>query len=281
MNLIDLTALSGLLLAAIEEDVGSGDVTSRAVVPESATALGQYVAKQGLVVCGLSIAAEVVHLTDSDLQFRPVSSDGAQVERGAILAEVQGNARSILTAERTSLNFLQRLSGIATSTKNYVARVAGTSAQIMDTRKTVPGMRLLDKYAVRCGGGVNHRIGLFDAVLVKNNHLVFHPGVGEAIRATRNQVGDQMKTEVEVRNLAELQEGIDSGVDMILLDNFSPEETRQAVELVSGRVTLESSGGITLDNVRSFAEAGVDYISVGALTHSVAAADIHLRVTPN
>ena len=281
MNLIDLTALSGLLLAAIEEDVGSGDVTSRAVVPESATALGQYVAKQGLVVCGLSIAAEVVHLTDSDLQFRPVSSDGAQVGRGAILAEVQGKARSILTAERTSLNFLQRLSGIATSTKKYVARVAGTPAQIMDTRKTAPGMRLLDKYAVRCGGGVNHRIGLFDAVLVKNNHLVFHPGVGEAIRAARNQVGDQMKTEVEVRNLAELQEGIDSGVDMILLDNFSPEEARQAVELVSGRVTLESSGGITLDKVRSFAEAGVDYISVGALTHSVAAADIHLRVTPN
>ena len=281
MNLMDLTALSGLLLAAIEEDVGSGDVTSRAVVPESATALGQYVAKQELVVCGLSIAAEVVRLTDSDLQFRSVSSDGAEVKRGAVLAEVQGKARSILTAERTSLNFLQRLSGIATSTKKYVARVAGTPAQIMDTRKTAPGMRLLDKYAVRCGGGVNHRIGLFDAVLVKNNHLVFHTGVGEALRGMKPASRDPMKTEVEVRNLAELQEGIDSGVDMILLDNFSQEETRQAVQLVSGRVPLESSGGVTLDNVRSFAEAGVDYISVGALTHSVTAVDIHLRVTPN
>jgi nicotinate-nucleotide pyrophosphorylase (carboxylating) len=170
--------------------------------------------------------------------------------------------------------------GIATLTQQYVERVKGTQARIIDTRKTVPGLRVLDKYAVRCGGGMNHRMGLFDGVLIKNNHLAFHSSVKEALQEARRHVGHLVKIEVEVRNTGELKVAIEAGADVILLDNFSPEQTRQAVEMTGGRIPLESSGGITLETVRSFAETGVDYISVGALTHSVPAVDIHLRVSP-
>jgi len=214
------------------------------------------------------------------VEFKGVSADGASVAAGTVLAEIRGLARPILTAERTSLNLLQRMCGIATLTRQYVVRIQGTRARIVDTRKTAPGLRVLDKYAVACGGGMNHRMGLFDGVLIKNNHLVFHASPAEAIKEARSHLGHLVKIEVEVRNLDELRVGIDSGADVILLDNFDPQQTRRAVEIAAGRVPLESSGGITLDTVRSFAEAGVDYISVGALTHSVSAVDIHLRVTP-
>ena len=278
MTPIDLTPIEGLFLAAIEEDLGAGDVTSLAVVPEGARAVGAYVAKEPLVVCGLSVAEEIVRVCDDNVEFQRISHDAAQVEPGAVLATLGGNARSILAAERTSLNFLQRLSGIASLTRIYVSALAGTRAQILDTRKTAPGLRLLDKYAVSCGGGVNHRVGLFDAVLIKNNHLVFQPSVTTAVQAARARADGSMKIEVEVRDLTELQEAIESGADSVLLDNFTVEQTRAAVEIVAGRMPLESSGGITLNNIRGFAEAGVDYISVGALTHSVVASDIHLQV---
>jgi nicotinate-nucleotide pyrophosphorylase (carboxylating) len=280
MEPIDLALLNDAFLAMLREDVGSGDITSRATIPANARATARYTTKQALVVAGIPVVQEIVRLVDPQLEFKAVSTDGATVSSGTALAEIRGSARSILTAERTSLNLLQRMSGIATLTRQYVGRVQGTRARIVDTRKTAPGLRVLDKYAVRCGGGMNHRMGLFDGVLIKNNHLAFHPSVKQATQDARSHLGHLVKIEVEVRKLDELKDALDAGADVILLDNFNPEQTRKAVEIISGRVPLESSGGITLETVRSFAETGVDYISVGALTHSAPAADIHLRVVP-
>jgi nicotinate-nucleotide pyrophosphorylase (carboxylating) len=242
--------------------------------------MARLTTKETVVVAGISVAQEILRLVDGTLEFKTLESEGASVAPGTPIAEVHGSARSILTAERTSLNLLQRMCGIATLTRRYVDRVQGTKARIVDTRKTAPGLRVLDKYAVTCGGGMNHRMGLFDGVLIKNNHLAFHPSVHAAVRAARAHLGHLVKIEVEVRSLEELGIALEAEADVILLDNFNPKQTRDAVRLVAGRVPLESSGGITLDTVRDFAEAGVDYISIGALTHSVAAVDIHLRVTP-
>ena len=281
MTPIDLHLIRDVLLAAIREDLGSGDITSRATVPAAALATGRYTTKQNLVVAGLPVVEEVVRLIDPGLAYKSIQNDGDPVQKGTVLAEVHGSARSVLSAERLTLNLLQRMCGIATLTREYVDRVQGTSARVVDTRKTAPGLRLLDKYAVRCGGGMNHRVGLFDGVLIKNNHLEFHASIGDAIQAARRDVGHLLKIEVEVRDLKQLQEAVAAGADLILLDNFSPELTRQAVVACAGKVPLESSGGITLSTIRAFAEAGVNYISAGALTHSVTAADIHLRVTPD
>jgi len=276
---INLQLIHETLLAALREDIGAGDITSRSTVPPDARATGRFTAKQALVVSGLPVIEEVIRLVDPELRFEMASSDGASVSTGAVLASMQGSARSVLTAERTALNLLQRMCGIATLTHQYVDRIQGTCARIVDTRKTVPGLRVLDKYAVSCGGGMNHRMGLFDGVLIKNNHLAFHASVAQAVQEARKHLGHLTKIEVEVRNLDELRSALDAGADVVLLDNFTPELTRQAVQIASGRIPIESSGGITLETVRSFAEAGVDYISVGALTHSVPAVDIHLRVS--
>jgi nicotinate-nucleotide pyrophosphorylase (carboxylating) len=280
MNAADLQLLRPLLLAALREDIGSGDITSSAVIPASALAGARFTTKEEIVVAGIPVVAEIVRLADAALQFKALESEGASVAAATPIAEVRGSARSILTVERTSLNLLQRMCGIATSARRYVDRVKGTKARIVDTRKTAPGLRVLDKYAVTCGGAMNHRMGLFDGVLIKNNHLAFHGSVSAAVRAARAHLGHLVKIEVEVRSLEELGIALEAGADVILLDNFNPKQTRDAVKLVAGRVPLESSGGITLDSVRDFAEAGVDYISIGALTHSAAAVDIHLRVTP-
>jgi len=280
MENVDLQLLSPLLLAALREDLGSGDITSRAVIPAGAKAHGRFTAKQALVVAGIPVAREIVRLVDPALEFKPLEAEGASVAAGTPIAGIRGSARSILTAERTSLNLLQRMCGIATLTRRYVDRVQGTKARIVDTRKTAPGLRILDKYAVTCGSGMNHRMGLFDGVLIKNNHLAFHASVDAAIRSARPHLGHLVKIEVEVRSLEELRIALEAGADVILLDNFDPQQTRDAVKSVAGRVPIESSGGITFDTVRDFAEAGVDYISIGALTHSVPAVDIHLRVTP-
>lgn len=281
MDSVDFIAIREKLLAALREDIGAGDITARAVVDQDAMALGRYVAKQELIVCGMTVAAELARLLDPGLEFHSSVGDGVRVEVGAELAEVSGSARSILALERTSLNVIQRLSGIATMTARYVTAVDGTSARIIDTRKTVPGLRELDKYAVRSGGGLNHRIGLFDGVLIKNNHLEFHDRIQDAIGRARHNLGDRIPIEVEVRDFKELSGAIEADADIVLLDNFSPEETARAVEVVGGRIPLESSGGITIDNIREYAAAGVDYISVGALTHSVVAADVHLRISPS
>jgi nicotinate-nucleotide pyrophosphorylase (carboxylating) len=281
MENVDLQLLRPLLLAALREDIGSGDITSRAVIPAGAKARARFTTKQALVVAGIPVAREIVHLVDPALEFEPLESEGASVAAGTPIAEIRGSARSILTVERTSLNLLQRMCGIATLTRRYVDRVQGTRARIVDTRKTAPGLRMLDKYAVTCGSGMNHRMGLFDGVLIKNNHLGFHASVNAAIRSARAHLGHLVKIEVEVRSLEELRIALEAGADVILLDNFDPQQTRDAVKFVAGRVPIESSGGITFDTVRDFAEAGVDYISIGALTHSVPAVDIHLRVTPD
>jgi nicotinate-nucleotide pyrophosphorylase (carboxylating) len=281
MLVIDLKQVRDVLQAALQEDIGTGDITSAATIPESAMATARYTTKQPLAVSGLPVVAELIRMVDSKLKFSAQSADGDYVETGTVLAEMSGSARSILAVERVTLNLLQRMCGIATMTRHYVDRVRGTKARVIDTRKTAPGLRLLDKYAVACGGGTNHRIGLFDAVLIKNNHLAFHKSLTETLTEARRNLAPSLKLEVEVANMVQLDEAIRAKADVILLDNFTPDQTRHAVIQCGGRVPLESSGGITLENIRDYAVAGVDSISVGALTHSVVAADIHLRVIPD
>jgi nicotinate-nucleotide pyrophosphorylase (carboxylating) len=277
---MDIRLNDDVLVAALREDLGAGDITSRATVPERSQAAASYTTKQSLTVAGLAAVERLAFLVDPSLEFQLLSHDGDSVSPGTAIAQIRGSARSILALERTSLNLLQRMCGVATLTRTYVDRISGTRARIVDTRKTAPGLRVFDKHAVACGGGMNHRIGLFDGVLIKNNHLAFHPSIGHAIREARQHLGHLVKIEVEVHRLDDLRNAIESGADVILLDNFTPDQTRDAVAICSGRVPLESSGGVTLETVRDFADAGVDYISIGALTHSAPGVDIHLRVTP-
>ena len=274
-----LAGIGDLLAASVREDLGAGDVTSEALVPEDALARAEFVSKDSLVVAGIPVVRELVCMYEPALKFHALASDGARVSPGSVLIEVEGRARAIFAVERISLNFLQRLSGIATLTSRFVTAVEGTNAVIVDTRKTIPGHRMLDKYGVRCGGGANHRMGLFDAVLIKNNHLEFHPDAGTAVALARERAGE-MTLEVEVRDMNELESALEAGPDVIMLDNFTLEMTSRAVEFVGGRVVLEASGGIDIQNARAYAETGVDRIAVGALTHSVPASDIHLRVSP-
>jgi nicotinate-nucleotide pyrophosphorylase (carboxylating) len=277
---LDLRVVDDVLKAAVREDVGGGDVTTAATIPESALATARYTPKQSLVVSGLPVVRRLLEIIDPTLQYRTLAEDGDFVNKGSAMAEVHGSARSILTAERVTLNVLQRMCGIATLAREYVQRVQGTKAKVADTRKTAPGLRPLDKYAVACGGGSNHRMGLFDAILIKNNHLSFHESIPCAIRKAREQAGPTIRIEVEVPGPEFVDDAIDAGADVILLDNLTVEQTREAVRRCAGRVPLETSGGITLETIRDYAEAGVDIISVGALTHSPPAADIHLRVIP-
>jgi nicotinate-nucleotide pyrophosphorylase (carboxylating) len=278
---LDLRVVDDVLRAAVREDLGNGDVTTLATVPAGAQAVARYISKQALVVAGLAVVARLLELVDPLLRYKSLTEEGDLVPTGTAIAEVRGSASSILTGERVTLNMLQRMCGIATTTRQYVLRVKGTKAKVADTRKTVPGLRLLDKYAVACGGGANHRMGLFDAILIKNNHLAFHDSIAAAVQQARHHAGPEMEIEVEVPNPESVEEAIQAGANVILLDNFTIEQTRDAVQRCQGRVPLESSGGITLETIRDYAEAGVDIISVGALTHSPPAADIHMRVTPN
>jgi nicotinate-nucleotide pyrophosphorylase (carboxylating) len=265
---------------ALEEDIGSGDVTSMAIVDEGALASAKLVAKEDGIVAGLDIAAAVFDEVDPRIRLAARTEEGSKVSPGTVLAEIDGPARSILTAERTALNFLGRMSGIATLTRRFVDAVAGTKAQILDTRKTAPGLRAFDKLAVRRGGGMNHRLGLYDLILIKDNHVDFAGSLREAVRRARAS-GAQLEIEVEARTLDEVREALGVGVDRILLDNMSVETLAQAVSLVDGRARLEASGGVRLDNVRAIAETGVDDISVGALTHSVKVFDISLELVPS
>jgi nicotinate-nucleotide pyrophosphorylase (carboxylating) len=276
-------ALRELARRALAEDLGRGDITSELTVGEGARALGRFVAREELVVCGIEAARAVFCEADPELRFAALAAEGERLSAGSVLAEVEGSARSILAAERVALNLLMRLSGIATLTRRYVREVEGTRARIADTRKTAPGMRLLEKAAVRAGGGTNHRAGLDDGLLIKDNHLVLAGGVGEAVRRAKAGAPHLLKVEVEVESLDELEEALAAGADAVLLDNMSPEEVRDAVELARRRrpeVVVEVSGGVDLKTVRAYAEAGPDLISVGALTHSAPAADISLEVEP-
>jgi nicotinate-nucleotide pyrophosphorylase (carboxylating) len=263
-----------LIDRALAEDVGSGDVTTTTLVPPDATGRATLTQKAPGVIAGLDVAEAVFQRVDPDLRWRGHAPEGEWRE-GGLVAEVAGASRSILTGERTALNLLQRLSGVATMTARYVQAVEGTNARILDTRKTTPGMRTLEKRAVATGGGVNHRVGLFDAILIKENHSAMAGGVGEATRRAL-AAADGLLVETECSTLDEVREALDAGAPRILLDNMSTDELREAVELTAGRVELEASGGVSLDTVRAIAETGVDFISVGALTHSPPALDISL-----
>ena len=262
---------------AFEEDVGSGDVTSEWTLPEDRRVRGRLLVKEPGVVAGLAVAAIVFREADPAIAFQPLIPDGTPVRPGDVVATVGGPARAVLQAERTALNFLQRMSGIATLTRHYVDAVAGSRAVILDTRKTAPGLRLLDKWAVRLGGGQNHRMGLYDMVLIKDNHIVAAGGVAAALQRVKARNTQGLVIEVEVKSLVELEEALEVGADRIMLDNMDLATMRRAVEIAAGRAELEASGGVNLDTVAAIARTGVDCISVGALTHSVQALDISLE----
>jgi len=268
--------LERVVLAALAEDAGQGDVTTEATVPVEAVGTAELVVKEPGVVCGLRAAEATFRALDPDLEFETLVPEGGAVEHAAAVAVVTGSERAILTGERVALNFLGRLSGIATLTKRYVDAVEGTGAAVLDTRKTTPGLRALEKHAVVCGGGRNHRFGLDDGVLVKDNHLRAAGSISQAVERLRARTA--LPIEVECDTLAQVSEALDAGVDAILLDNMTLDELRSAVALVAGRARLEASGGITLENVRAIAETGVDEISVGALTHSARSLDVSLEL---
>jgi nicotinate-nucleotide pyrophosphorylase (carboxylating) len=271
-----------IIRAALAEDLGrAGDITAQACVPAETKLTADFAARRGGVVAGLSCIRLALAELDPTITYDALTADGQAVSAGTTLARVSGNARAILTAERTALNLLGRLCGIATLTQDFVDAVAGTGAKITDTRKTTPGLRALEKYAVRCGGGVNHRFGLDDAILIKDNHVAACGSVGEAIRRAKAFAGHLVKVEVEVDSLVQLQEALAHDPDVIMLDNFTLTDMREAVKIADRRVTIEASGGITLDTVRAFAETGVDVISVGALTHSAKVLDVGLDAVGN
>jgi len=281
MNWLDDGALFNQISAFLSEDLGRGDITTQATVTRNSRARGRFLAKEPLVVAGLEAAEAVFGALDSQQQLEAFVSDGDEVEAGKVIARANGFADVLLSGERVALNLLQRLSGIATLTRQFVRAIEGTGAQIVDTRKTTPGLRMLEKYAVQAGGGRNHRFGLDDGVLIKDNHIALAGGVGAAVERAKREVGHLHKIEVEVSTDKDLREAVSSGADILLLDNLTPEETARFVGLareLSTNVLLESSGGIRLENVRAYAEAGVDLISVGALTHSARAMDISFKI---
>jgi nicotinate-nucleotide pyrophosphorylase (carboxylating) len=268
--------ISEYIQRALEEDIGTGDVTTDTIVPAGAQLRGRIVAKQDGVVAGLDVAKHVFLTLNQDVQFLPKTKDGSIVTQRDVLAVVAGPARALLTGERIALNFLGRMSGIATLTRKFVEAVAGTNAVILDTRKTAPGLRLTDKLAVRLGGGENHRTGLFDMILIKDNHIDFAGSITQAVERVRAS-GTKLQIEVETRTLDDVREALALGVERILLDNMSPDTMREAVAISGGRAKLEASGNVTLENVLEVAKTGVDYISVGALTHSPVVFDMSLE----
>ena len=276
---LDPRALRERIRLWLEEDLGPGDVTSLATVDEGHESTGIIHSKADGIVAGIGVAEEVFRAVDPGVRFRGRVADGEAIAKGTVLAEVEGPTRSILSAERLALNLLQRMSGIATKTRRFVEAVAGTGARIADTRKTTPGHRLLEKYAVRVGGGINHRFGLFDAVLIKDNHIKASGSIRQAVRDARRAVPPTMKIEVEVETFDQLEEALESGADIIMLDNMSAERMREAVKRIrsgSPHVLIEASGGVTLERGRGIAAAGGGIISVGALTHTIEALDISL-----
>jgi nicotinate-nucleotide pyrophosphorylase (carboxylating) len=272
--------LGNLLSLALAEDLGRGDLTSRLTLPEEARAQGTFKSKQWLVVAGMPVAQKVFEILDPTLGWQGRVAEGTEVGVGVPLASISGPARSLLAGERVALNFLQHLSGIATFARRLKGELAGTHAELLDTRKTTPGLRGLQKYAVRVGGGRNHRLRLDDGILIKGNHLRLAGGIRTAIERALRQRPSEYRVEVEVTTREELQEAILAGADGVLLDNMSPAEVRECVRCAAGRVPLEVSGGIDAGNIRAYAEAGADYISVGALTHSPVAVDINFRIEP-
>ena len=272
--------LDTLIKMALREDIGDGDHSTLACIPPTATGTAKMVAKQDGILCGAEVGERVFSLVDSNLKVNLLKHDGEAVAKGDVVMTIEGPSGSILTAERTALNFMQRLSGIATETHRMVQMLNGLKTKLLDTRKTTPNMRLLEKYAVKCGGGTNHRIGLYDMVMLKDNHIDFAGGIEAALDRTRDYLkakGKDLKIEIEVRNLEELQRVMDhGGVDRIMLDNFDTATLREAVKRIDGKYETEASGGITDETLRAYAETGVDFISVGALTHHIKSLDLSL-----
>lgn len=282
MNWLDNGEVLGSIGQYLAEDIGRGDITTSATVPSDVRGQGRFLAKEYLVICGLEIAEAVfVHLDGEISEIETTYVDGDEVEEGTIFGTLKGYADVLLTGERVALNLLQRMSGVATLTRQFVRAVEGTNAAIVDTRKTTPGLRMLEKYAVTIGGGKNHRMGLDDGVLIKDNHIALAGGVTEAVIAAKKAAGHLHKIEVEVTNWAQLREAIEAGADIVMLDNQTPDEAAKLVQMsrdMNPAVLIEASGGMDLDRVRSFAEAGVDLISVGKLTHSAKAVDISFKI---
>lgn len=270
-----------LIDLAFAEDIGDGDHTTLCCIPEDAMGKSRLLIKEEGIIAGIEVAKKVFARFDADMQVEVLIEDGCRVKPGDVAMIVSGRVRSLLQTERLMLNIMQRMSGIATMTARYVERLAGTGTHVLDTRKTTPGMRMLEKQAVKIGGGVNHRIGLFDMILLKDNHVDFAGGIANAIDRCHkylNEKGLDLKIEIEVRNFDELMQAMErGGIDRIMLDNFSVADTKKAVEIIGGRFETESSGGITIDTMRDYAECGVDYISVGALTHSVKGLDMSFK----
>ncbi|MGZ4135321.1 MAG: carboxylating nicotinate-nucleotide diphosphorylase [Tumebacillaceae bacterium] len=277
--ILDTRVIEQAVDMALQEDVGYGDVTTNSIVPPIKQGVGVLLAKEPGVIAGLDVAEITFLMTDPNLLVTRLVNDGDHVAAGQVVMEVSGSARSILTAERVALNFLQRLSGIATRTSKFVELVRYYNAKIVDTRKTTPGLRALEKYAVVVGGGRNHRFGLFDAVLIKDNHIEIAGGVKKAIMAARHQIPHTMRVEVEVESLEQIDEALEVKADIIMLDNMTPDVMREAVEKIAGKALIEASGGVTEETIVDIAKTGVDYISIGALTHSIRSLDISLDIT--
>ena len=271
-----MLALDDLIKNALREDIHTGDLTTQAVVSVARQAKARLIAKEQLVLAGVNVAARVFELLDPCIVFKAAKVDGDLVGKGAVIAELDGDASTLLQWERVALNLLQRMCGIATLTARYVEAVAGSGVRIVDTRKTTPGLRVLEKYAVRVGGGVNHRTGLYDGILIKENHIAAAGGIAEAISRARAYIPHTLKIEVETETVAQVKEALEAGADIIMLDNMTNEMMREAVGLIAGRAQVEASGGVNLDTVRGIAETGVNIISVGALTHSPKAMDISM-----
>lgn len=280
MEILRQLDLSEIIRRALAEDVGQGDITTAATVDPAARGLGRITVKEpdGIVFCGGPIVAQVFAMTAGEPAFRTLAGEGERLQRGAVAVEVEGRLAGLLTGERVALNFLQLMSGIATVTRRFAEAIAGTRARIVDTRKTHPGLRSIEKYAVRVGGGGNHRFGLDSGVLIKDNHIAAAGSIGAALARARRMAPHTFRIEIECESLAQVEEALLHGADAILLDNMKPVEMRRAREIAGERVLLEASGNVSLDTVRAIAEAGVDLISVGALTHSVRAVDLSMRI---
>jgi nicotinate-nucleotide pyrophosphorylase (carboxylating) len=268
--------IDSIIRNALAEDIHTGDITTQALQLVSGTVTGIMKAKEDMIVCGLTVAGRVFSLLDTGSKFIPYCSDGDFVLSGTVIVEMTGDASSLLQGERVALNLMQRMSGVATLTAKYVRAVEGTRARIVDTRKTTPGLRILEKYAVRIGGGINHRTGLYDGVLIKENHIAAVGGIAEAIRRARKYIPHTLKIEIETESLSDVKEALSAGADIIMLDNMNIEMMKEAVAIIAGRATVEASGGVNLLTVRAIAETGVDIISVGALTHSAPSMDISM-----
>lgn len=277
MYLFNNPQVEQIITLALNEDIGTGDITTLSTIPENKTAIGRFVAKEDMIICGIDLAEHIFKRVDPSIEMKANFKDGDTVKKGDVIAVVSGNAQNVLTGERTALNFMQRLTGIATRTHASVAEVAGTNAKITDTRKTTPGLRVLEKYAVRVGGGTNHRFNLADGVLIKDNHIAVSGGIKTAVKNARAVIPHTLKIEVEVETKEQLAEALDAGADIIMLDNMSNELMRECVGIVAGRALVEASGNMGEKSLREVAETGVDIISIGALTHTVKAADISLK----